>query len=76
MQGNTTSGGAGGGRGVGGGGGKGGGRGGGRGGGGRMGGKGPGTCICPSCGQKAPHVPGKPCFEQPCPSCGTAMIRE
>jgi hypothetical protein len=64
--------GAGAGRGTGGGGGGGGGRG--RGG-GRGGGKG-GNCVCPNCGEKAPHQPGNPCIEMKCPKCGTAMTRE
>jgi len=46
---------------------------------GRMGGFGAGPggfCICPSCGYRAPHVPGTPCFQQVCPRCGGKMIRE
>ena len=46
---------------------------------GRMGGfaKGPGGgCVCPSCGAKSAHSLGLPCFEQKCPKCGTAMVRE
>jgi len=46
---------------------------------GRMGGPfaaGPGGhCVCPNCGQKVPHVPGRPCQREVCPKCGTAMIR-
>jgi predicted Fe-Mo cluster-binding NifX family protein len=50
------------------------GRGGGRGGGSRPG---PGGfCVCPSCGQKAPHQQGIPCLEIKCPQCGTVMTRE
>lgn len=41
-----------------------------------LGGKGAGTCICPGCGEKAPHRRGEPCYEMKCPKCGTAMIRE
>ncbi len=55
------------------------GRGQGRGGRGRMGGNaaGPGGyCVCPSCGKKVPHKPGKPCTTMKCPNCGTKMIRE
>ena len=55
------------------------GMGGGGGGGGRGGGRalGPGgNCICPSCGQTVSHQLGKPCFEEKCPKCGTAMTRE
>ena len=47
---------------------------------GRMGGSqatGPGGyCLCPDCGKKTKHEAGKPCFEQKCPKCGAAMIRE
>lgn len=45
---------------------------------GRRGGPGggaPATCVCPNCGEKAPHVPGTPCRQIPCPKCGTPMIR-
>jgi len=52
------------------------GRGGGR---GRMGGSsmGPGgSCVCPSCGTKAEHQIGVPCYEITCPKCGTNMVRE
>lgn len=55
---------------------EGGGRGGGR---GRMGGiaAGPGgSCTCPSCGYRAPHIRGTPCFRQTCPQCGSRMTRE
>jgi len=47
---------------------------------GRMGGPnaaGPGgSCVCPQCGQRVPHQRGVPCFEQKCPGCGAAMVRE
>jgi hypothetical protein len=63
--------------------GRGGGRGSDRGGGrgpGRMGGPlaaGPGgNCVCPSCGHKAPHQAGVPCYQAQCPKCGAQMIRE
>jgi predicted Fe-Mo cluster-binding NifX family protein len=46
---------------------------------GRMGGPmsgGPGGfCVCPSCGEKTPHVPGQPCNQAACPKCGTKMTR-
>jgi hypothetical protein len=35
-----------------------------------------GTCICPKCGHKEPHVVGQRCLDRPCPDCGTKMIRE
>jgi hypothetical protein len=57
------------------GGGQGQGRGGGR---GRMGGRslGPGGyCVCPSCGNKAPHQRGIPCPRMTCPKCGSKMTR-
>jgi hypothetical protein len=59
--------------------GKGSGRGGGRGRGGSgtgggMGGG--GFCICPKCGQRAPHQPGVPCLQERCATCGVAMVRE
>ena len=55
------------------------GRRGGGGGRGRMGGgfaAGPrGFCVCPSCGYRAPHVRGTPCYQQTCPKCGSRMTR-
>ena len=62
------------------GGGRGQGRGRGQGGGrGRMGGPfaaGPGgDCVCPQCGEKAPHTLGQPCNQMACPKCGTPMTR-
>jgi hypothetical protein len=32
-----------------------------------------GECICPNCGTRAVHQPGVPCFNKPCPQCGTLM---
>ncbi len=54
------------------------GRGGGR---GRMGGNRPGAgpggdCICPSCGARAPHRVGAPCYSLNCPKCGAKMARQ
>ncbi|HEX76001.1 MAG TPA: hypothetical protein G4O12_05375 [Dehalococcoidia bacterium] len=48
---------------------------------GRMGGTRPGAgpsgnCICPSCGTRAPHQAGAPCYNLSCPKCGTKMVRE
>lgn len=63
------------------GGGRGGGFGGGRGGGRarRMGGPaagGPGgECVCPNCGERAPHASGQPCNQTKCPKCGAFMTR-
>jgi predicted Fe-Mo cluster-binding NifX family protein len=46
---------------------------------GRMGGPlaaGPGGfCVCPKCGEKAPHTAGQPCMQMLCPKCGTPMTR-
>ena len=35
-----------------------------------------GYCVCPSCGEKTAHQQGSPCYENQCPKCGTAMIRD
>jgi hypothetical protein len=48
----------------------------GRGGRGQGGGLGPGNCLCPVCGEKITHQPGKPCYEEKCPKCGAAMVRD
>jgi len=46
-------------------------------GGGNKPGSGPeGNCVCPSCGHKINHQPGKPCKDLTCPKCGTRMVRE
>jgi len=45
---------------------------------GRMGGKslGPaGECVCPKCGNRAPHQRAVPCYKQKCTKCGTIMTR-
>jgi hypothetical protein len=34
-----------------------------------------GDCVCPKCGATAPHSVGTPCYEIPCPKCGTKMVR-
>lgn len=31
-------------------------------------------CVCPQCGQRAPHTLGSPCFNIKCPQCGSAMM--
>jgi len=31
-------------------------------------------CVCPSCGQRAPHEAGVPCYDVKCPNCGTPMV--
>lgn len=35
-----------------------------------------GFCVCPNCGERAPHELGSPCYEHKCPKCGTTMTRE
>ncbi len=35
-----------------------------------------GNCVCPDCGEKAPHQMGTPCYDQQCPKCGASMTRE
>jgi len=34
-----------------------------------------GECVCPNCGEKAPHERGNPCFDMKCPKCGSSMTR-
>ena len=36
-------------------------------------GSGLGTCVCPNCGQEAPHKPGFRCSALRCPKCGHTM---
>jgi predicted DNA-binding protein (UPF0251 family) len=33
-------------------------------------------CVCPTCGQTAPHTPGTACATMRCPACGAAMTRQ
>ncbi|HHM23490.1 MAG TPA: ferredoxin [Bacteroidetes bacterium] len=35
-----------------------------------------GFCVCPKCGERIPHTPGRPCQEERCPKCGAKMLRE
>jgi transposase-like protein len=35
-----------------------------------------GDCICPKCGYRVTHQPGKPCRELKCPKCGISLLRE
>ncbi|MGQ9633387.1 MAG: NifB/NifX family molybdenum-iron cluster-binding protein [Bryobacteraceae bacterium] len=43
---------------------------------GRPGAGGPaGECVCPKCGEKSAHTPGRPCRDTACPKCGTPMTR-
>ena len=37
---------------------------------------GTGLCVCPQCGQTAPHTPGTPCTAMHCPACGAVMARQ
>ncbi|MDP7494130.1 MAG: hypothetical protein QGG26_14270 [Candidatus Undinarchaeales archaeon] len=34
-----------------------------------------GHCTCPSCRATVPETRGRPCYQTPCPKCGTLMIR-
>ncbi len=36
----------------------------------------PGHCVCPACGTRVQHEPGRPCNTYVCPSCGAPMVRE
>jgi hypothetical protein len=33
-------------------------------------------CVCPNCGERAPHQLRSPCYNKRCPKCGTAMTLE
>lgn len=35
-----------------------------------------GNCVCPNCGERAPHQRGVPCNSVKCPKCGSNMVRE
>jgi predicted amidophosphoribosyltransferase len=35
-----------------------------------------GSCVCPKCDKKIPHIKSVPCQEQRCPNCGAKMLRE
>ena len=35
-----------------------------------------GNCVCPSCGTKAAHQVGIPCYQVRCPKCGQSMTRQ
>ena len=35
-----------------------------------------GSCVCPNCGAKVPHIAGTPCAGVQCPECGAKMVRE
>ena len=35
-----------------------------------------GVCVCPNCGQTAPHQRGLPCIASKCPQCGATMTRQ
>jgi hypothetical protein len=34
-----------------------------------------GVCVCPRCGEKAPHAAGEPCMQMLCPRCDQPMTR-
>ena len=35
-----------------------------------------GNCVCPNCGETAPHQPGVPCKTLICPKCQSPMLRD
>jgi len=35
-----------------------------------------GFCVCPDCGKRISHKPGKPCRQTDCPDCNVNMCRE
>ena len=35
-----------------------------------------GSCVCPKCGKKTPHVAGQRCVDQVCSDCGIKLTRE
>ncbi len=35
-----------------------------------------GYCVCPACGTKVDHEPGRPCNSYVCPNCGETMVRQ
>lgn len=35
-----------------------------------------GTCVCLKCGYSMVKKAGKPCLDERCPTCGTALVRE
>lgn len=35
-----------------------------------------GYCVCPACGTKVDHEPGRPCNTYVCPKCGETMVRQ
>ena len=34
-----------------------------------------GNCVCPKCGEMAPHQQGMPCSSVTCHKCGSNMVR-
>ncbi len=35
-----------------------------------------GHCICPQCKTRIEHKRGVPCYQEECPECGAAMVRD